>query len=174
MSLGAARAAPLAICKPTPMSRGMHMAKVVLPRPGGPSKRIWPSGSPRFDGRIHGDFQPRVDLPLPDHVAHPLRAEIAVFVVGTVNGRVGGSVRGAWQWKKSEIRNPKSETKLKYEIQKPKKSELQQQTASYRSEASKAITKARKYENTKERPEDRRGDRDDSVYFSCFRTFGLS
>ena len=80
-SLGAARAAPLAIWKPTPRSRGMHMAKVVFPRPGGPSKRMCPSGSPRFDGRIDRDFQPRVHFPLSDHVLHVLRAQVAVLIV---------------------------------------------------------------------------------------------
>ena len=57
------------------------MAKVVFPRPGGPSKRMCPSGSPRFDGRIDGDFQPRVHFPLPDHVLHLLRTQVAVLVV---------------------------------------------------------------------------------------------
>ena len=56
------------------------MANVVLPSPGGPSKRICPSGSLRLCGGIDGDFQPGVDLALADHVAHPLRAKIAIFV----------------------------------------------------------------------------------------------
>ena len=33
-------------------------------------------------GGIDGDAQPLVDVALADHVAHPLRAKIAVFVVG--------------------------------------------------------------------------------------------
>ena len=38
-----------------------------------------------FRGGVHGDAQPLVDLALADHVAHPLRAKIAIFVVGGVN-----------------------------------------------------------------------------------------
>ena len=34
-----------------------------------------------FRRRIDGDAQPLVDVPLPDHVAHVLRAKIAIFVV---------------------------------------------------------------------------------------------
>ena len=90
--LGGGSAAPLAICKLTPRSRGMQVAKVVLPRPGGPSNRICPSVSPRFLGGIDRDFQPRVDLALADHVAHPLRAQVAV-VLGLVRRWVEELVR---------------------------------------------------------------------------------
>ena len=34
-----------------------------------------------FRGRIDRDFQPRVHFPLPDHVLHPLRAQVAVLVL---------------------------------------------------------------------------------------------
>ena len=37
-------------------------------------------------GGIDGDAQPLVDLALADHVAHPLRAQIAIFVVGNHSG----------------------------------------------------------------------------------------
>ena len=37
-------------------------------------------------GGIDGDVQPLVDLALADHVAHPLRAKIAIFVVGNRSG----------------------------------------------------------------------------------------
>src|SRR5436305_4606237 len=47
-SAGLARAGPLVIWIDVPSSLGRTVAKVVLPRPGGPSKRVWPSGSLSF------------------------------------------------------------------------------------------------------------------------------
>ncbi len=37
-------------------------------------------GFAAFGSSIHRNFKPGVDVPLPDHVAHPLRAQIAVVV----------------------------------------------------------------------------------------------
>src|SRR5438552_983812 len=47
-SAGLARAGPLVIWIEVPSSLGSTVAKVVLPRPGGPSNRMWPSGSLSF------------------------------------------------------------------------------------------------------------------------------
>src|SRR2546421_9826381 len=47
-SAGLARAGPEVIWIDVPISCGRTVAKVVLPRPGGPSKRMWPSGSLSF------------------------------------------------------------------------------------------------------------------------------
>src|SRR5436190_15849850 len=47
-SAGLARAGPEVIWIDVPISWGRTVAKVVLPRPGGPSKRVWPSGSFSF------------------------------------------------------------------------------------------------------------------------------
>ena len=76
-SLGADSAAPLAICRLTPKSRGMQVANVVLPKPGGPSNRIWPSVSPRFCAASTAIAKPLEHRPLADHLAHPLGAQIA-------------------------------------------------------------------------------------------------
>src|SRR5262249_33192159 len=45
---GLDRAGPLVIWIDVPSSLGSTVAKVVLPRPGGPSKRMWPRGSLSF------------------------------------------------------------------------------------------------------------------------------
>ena len=64
------------------------MAKVVLPRPGRTVEEDVPQRLAPLGGRVDGDLQPRVDLPLADHFPHPLRAEIAIFIVGRF-GRSG-------------------------------------------------------------------------------------
>ena len=48
MSAGLERAGPLVIWMDVPSSFGRTVANVVLPSPGGPSKRMWPSGSLSF------------------------------------------------------------------------------------------------------------------------------
>ena len=53
----------------------MQVAKVVLPSPGGPSKRMCPRGSPRLAAAVDGDLEPLVDLALADHLPHGLRRE---------------------------------------------------------------------------------------------------
>ena len=52
------------------------------------SQRLAPLG-----GRIDGDAQPLVDFALPDHVAHALRAKIAIFVFGS-DGRLENRFAG--------------------------------------------------------------------------------
>ena len=50
-------------------------------------------------GGIDGDAQPLVDLALADHVAHPLRAKIAVFVRLAIPGWMIGSRGMGLGWK---------------------------------------------------------------------------
>lgn len=47
-SAGLVRAGPDVICRVVPSSWGRTLAKVVLPSPGGPSSKIWGSGSLSF------------------------------------------------------------------------------------------------------------------------------
>ncbi len=93
--MGAARAAPLAIC-----TRNAHVAGDA----GGEGRlaqarrAVQEDMAQRFAalrGGIDGDAQPLVDLALADHVAHPLRAKIAIFVVGMTPGwRIGSRGMG--------------------------------------------------------------------------------
>jgi len=55
MSAGLASAGPLVIWIDVPSSFGSTVANVVLPRPGGPSKRMCPSGSLSFFEAFTGE-----------------------------------------------------------------------------------------------------------------------
>ena len=78
--------APLAICSATPRSRGMQVAKVVLPRPGGPSRRMWPSGSFRLRAASTAISSRSATLPLADHLVHVPRPQGDLVVAQLVEG----------------------------------------------------------------------------------------
>ena len=91
-SLGADSAAPLAICRLTPRSRGMQVANVVLPKPGRAVEQDMPQRFAPLLRGIDGDFQPGVHLALADHVAHPLRAQLQIVLR---LGRIGAIAAAA-------------------------------------------------------------------------------
>ena len=80
MSLGAARAAPLAIWQADAQVAGNARGEGGLAQARRAVEEDMPQRFAPLGGRVDRDFQPGVHLPLPDHVLHPLRTEIAVLV----------------------------------------------------------------------------------------------
>ena len=83
-SAGLDRAGPLVIWIDVPSSLGSTVANVVLPRPGGPSKRMCASGSLSFFDAADGDRQPLRDLPLADDLLEQLRPQGGVVLLDLV------------------------------------------------------------------------------------------
>ena len=84
-------AGPLVMFSSTPSSLCRTVANVVLPSPGGPSKRMCGSGSPRFLRGGQAIASRSATAPLADHLAEPLRAELLV-------DRVGGTAARSFAW----------------------------------------------------------------------------
>ena len=81
------RAGPLVIWIDVPSSLGSTVANVVLPRPGGPSKRMCDSGSLSFLQAFSDDAEPLHDRLLADHLAQALRAQGGVALAVVVGVR---------------------------------------------------------------------------------------
>ena len=74
-SLGACSAAPLAICKRHAQVAGNAGGERRLAQARRAVEQDVPQRIAPLAGGVDGDLQPGIDLALPDHVAHPLRAQ---------------------------------------------------------------------------------------------------
>ena len=72
--------------KPTPSSRAMIWASVVLPRPGGPANSTWSSGVAASLGRLDEHLEVGARLLLADELAQILRAQRWLRVVSLALG----------------------------------------------------------------------------------------
>ena len=66
---------PLVLLRLAPMALARMLARVVLPRPGGPLSRMWSSASPRCWAACDGDFEPLLDLGLAGEIGKERRPQ---------------------------------------------------------------------------------------------------
>ena len=82
MSPARSRVGPLVGLSPTPISSARMRQSVVLPSPGGPSSRMWSSGSPRCLAACDEDPEVLLERLLPDELVERAGPERGLVVPG--------------------------------------------------------------------------------------------